>query len=95
MKIYIPKNLKGVYLEPKTSIPGEKEILLPPGSIFKILKIENRKKYGNDLGKYNGFLYTLLYIGSATIDSADIVLKNNSRWNKFKETILKEIGNDN
>jgi len=94
LKVYIPKNLKGVYLEPETTIHGEREILLPPGSIFKILKIENRMQH-NDFGKYNGFLYTLLYIGSATIDSADIVLKNNSRWNKFKETILKEIGNDN
>lgn len=88
-QIYFPKGMKGIYIEEITSVKGEQEVLLPPGCIFKILSIENRSQCKNmKLRCEYGFLYKLLYIGSATIDMADKLFQDNNKWLELRSQIV-------
>lgn len=88
-QIYFPKGMKGIYVEGVTSVKGEQEVLLPPGCIFKILSVENRAQSKNvNIRSDFGFLYKLLYIGSATVDMADKLFQDNKKWLELRPQLL-------
>jgi len=90
-EILIPAGNKAIYVEEITNVKEEYELILPPGSLFKILSIENRVNNPDEKKKASsGLYYKLLYIGSATRDIVDIHLKDDDEWNKFKQEILDE-----
>ena len=85
-EIYIPKGRKGVYIEDVTTMKKEYEILLPPGSLFKILSIENRATHPNKKIKLqSGMIYKLLYLGAVTRDLANMRFDKDEDWQEFKE----------
>lgn len=94
--IYIPKGLKGIYMARMSEFPTEMEFLLPPGSIFKIISIENRTTIDEHSlkGDY-GLVYKLLYIGSITKSITDESFAGHnleSEWKEFSKDIeLSEI----
>ncbi len=94
--IYIPEGLKGIYIAKMSEFSEESEFLLPPGSIFKIISIENRNYVTEQLlkGDY-GLIYKLLYIGSITASLVDDALAGTnleSDWKEFSKDIeLKEV----
>ena len=42
VKIHVPKGAKGAYISKISAFSNEKELLLPPGTKFKILKVDAR-----------------------------------------------------
>ncbi|MCA9496559.1 MAG: hypothetical protein KC589_06450, partial [Nanoarchaeota archaeon] len=67
--IYAPKKTNGIYIKSISDVREEKEYLLNCGSIFKILKIENRAALDqkNPLSGAAGFVYHLFYIGNISL----------------------------
>lgn len=62
---YLPKETPLLYLHKLSSHRNEEEILLPIGSVFKIISIENRRNISDTFQSIDGgFLYRLLYIGN-------------------------------
>ena len=62
---YLPKETPVLYLHKLSSHRNEEEILLPLGSVFKIISIENRRNLPDTFQSLDGgFLYRLLYIGN-------------------------------
>ena len=63
--LYLPKETPILYLSRISTHKLEEEILLPIGSIFKIISIENRRNISDTFQSIDGgFLYHLLYIGN-------------------------------
>ncbi len=69
-KIYLPRFSSCISLNAISLFPQEEEILLPPGSLFLITEMKHRSSLQKDDPDYDlksryGFIYKLLYIGSA------------------------------
>lgn len=94
--IYIPEGLKGIYIANMSEFRTEMEFLQPPGSIFKIISIENRAYTTESSlkGDY-GLIYKLLYIGSITKSLMNESFKGTNledEWKEFSKDIeLKEV----
>lgn len=64
-KFYLPQQTPLLSLNKLSTHKNEEEILLPLGSIFKIISIENRRNLSDSFQSIEGgFLYNLLYIGN-------------------------------
>lgn len=69
-KIYLPRFSSCISLNTTSVFPSEKEILLPPASLFLITEMKHRSSLQKDDPDYDlkfryGYIYKLLYIGSA------------------------------
>jgi len=99
--IYLPKSAKGIYIAPISEYETECEFLLPPGSVFRILSIENGNtselkflQAYNKTKKNIGLIYKLLYVGSVTKSLTDNIIetikeKNTSLDNNINNFISK------
>ena len=64
---YIPAGSVGLYVEDITTINDEFEFILSPGSVFKIISIENRfNTHKEKLKGKKGLIYSLLLVNSIT-----------------------------
>ena len=92
------KKTNGIYIKSISDVSKEKEFLLNCGSIFKILKIENRAALDqkNPLSGAAGFVYHLFYIGniSLSIVKNEIFEKNANDENKKLYQDLVDIYNN-
>lgn len=86
--LFLPKGTRGMYIENNSYFSSEKEFLISPGSVFKILKVENRKfSEESNLKSPYGIVYYLLNVGTITTKVLDKRFKGNPSWNALKERI--------
>lgn len=84
---YIPKGSSGLYIEEITGVSREFEFLLPPGTVFRIISIENRaitkktKLTGN-----KGLIYSLLLVNTITEHICEEVFGHDDDWKEFNKT---------
>ena len=69
-EIYLPRYSSCISLNTTSVFPSEKEILLPPASLFLITEMKHRSSLQKNDANYDlkfnyGYIYKLLYIGSA------------------------------
>ena len=89
--IYANKKTNGIYIKSISDVPEEKEFLLNCGSIFKILKIENRAALDekNPLSGAAGVVYHLFYIGNISLS-----IVNNKFFKKLANDENKKLYQD-
>jgi len=86
--IYLKKGSRACYIQSISNYKHEYELLLPPGSVFKILSIESRKANKNhNIAKGYGLVYRLLLVGTITTNIMDDICGNNEKWLKLKDKI--------
>ena len=88
--IYAPKKTNGIYVKSISDVSEEKEFLLNCGSIFKILKIENRAALDqkNPLSGAAGFVYHLFYIGNISLS---ILEQFQSRFDNTNKKLYQDL----
>ena len=86
--IYIPSGSRGIYIQEVSNYSDEKEFLLPPGCVFKIISIENRSKTDKtNIVSRGGLVYSLLLVGTITTSVLDSALPSDSEWQELKSKI--------
>lgn len=85
---YLPKETPLLYLTKVSTHKNEDEILLPLGSVFKIISIENRRNLSDSFQSlYGGFLYRLVYIGNIGSKILSNIINKSGTEKKYQQRL--------